>query len=165
MLENASPVDLGGGFLVLAMAAPAADPGPGGPFAFLAQNGISTAVYLLSRPAREGMYGHLGGLDRLYRAHGIDPLWVETEDLGAPVGIAPMRAAVERVLARPPRTTVVHCRAGVGRTGLALCCLMVARGASPAQAVESLMRQRYPLQSEEQGRYLEAFARSLAGDQ
>lgn len=165
-LSNASWVEIGGDHQVLAMAAPpgggdlpgeGGDRGPGGVFSRLRELGVRRAVYLLDPWGIASMYGSEEGLARLYLAAGIQPHWVPTPNLGVPTDLEPMRQAVRFLLEGGSRSAAVHCRAGVGRTGLVLTCLMVARGVSWQQARKSLGQQRYPLQSREQVEFLRRF--------
>lgn len=158
-LSNASFVEVGPGYEVLAMAAP--DPSPGASFVALQELGIQRAVFLLSEAAVRSMYDHHGGLEALYRAAGIQPHFVATPNLGIPRDLAALHAGVEFLLAGPTRTGVVHCQAGVGRTGLTLASAMVRCGLEVDQALASLRAQRYPLQSHSQHQALEAFAQAL----
>jgi atypical dual specificity phosphatase len=54
--------------------------------------------------------------------------------------------------------TVVHCKAGLGRTGTILACVLVARGMDPVRAIQEvrLVNPRY-IQSEAQLAFIEEF--------
>jgi hypothetical protein len=157
-LGNASWVDVGQGFEVLAMSAPPAEKVSGGGYEILFGLGIRRAAYLLDPWGLRSLYGSEEALARLYLASGIQPHWVPTPNLGIPRDLEPMRAAVSFLLEGETRSGVVHCRAGVGRTGLLLTCLMVELGATWQQARKSLGRQRYPLQSSAQVEFLRRYA-------
>ncbi len=150
-LKNASWVDLGEKYEVLAMAAPRN-------FETVASLGIQRVVYLLSTRGLSALYGSEEALAKRYLEVGITPYWVPTPNLGVPESVAPMQKALEFLNDGPTRTGAIHCQYGVGRTGLTLCCAMVKRGMVAQSATESLLRQRkFPLQSRSQLLYLSEF--------
>jgi len=59
---------------------------------------------------------------------------------------------------------VVHCRQGIGRTGLVAACLLVTKGADPASAVQRLSAVRgLPVpETSEQRRWIDQYAATLA---
>jgi protein-tyrosine phosphatase len=59
---------------------------------------------------------------------------------------------------------VVHCRQGIGRTGLIAACLLVAQGAAPDAAVHNLSAARgLPVpETAEQRRWIDHYAATLA---
>ncbi len=59
---------------------------------------------------------------------------------------------------------VLHCRQGIGRTGLMAACLLVSTGLEPAAAIERLSAARgIPVpETAEQRRWIERYAESLA---
>jgi protein-tyrosine phosphatase len=59
-------------------------------------------------------------------------------------------------------TAVVHCRGGLGRTGLVAAALLVRRGFAAREAIR-IVRAARPgtVENEEQARYVEAYARGL----
>jgi protein-tyrosine phosphatase len=63
------------------------------------------------------------------------------------------------------RNAVIHCRQGVGRTGLVAACLLVTKGLSSGAAISSLSAARgSPVpETEDQRRWIEHYAASLAG--
>jgi protein-tyrosine phosphatase len=58
------------------------------------------------------------------------------------------------------RNVVVHCRQGIGRTGLVAACLLVSKGESPETAVEKLSAARgVPIpETAEQRRWIDHYA-------
>jgi len=62
------------------------------------------------------------------------------------------------------KNAVVHCRQGIGRTGLVAACLLITKGVAPATAVERLSTARgLPVpETAEQRQWIDHFAASLA---
>jgi len=66
-------------------------------------------------------------LNDFYKQHGIQVIYLPIPDFGIPeIGL--LRMAVSEALARAhsAENVVVHCNAGIGRTGLFLACMAVA---------------------------------------
>jgi protein-tyrosine phosphatase len=63
------------------------------------------------------------------------------------------------------KNVVIHCRQGIGRTGLLAACLLVTKGISSGAAVDSLSAARgVPIpETPEQRRWIDHFAASFAG--
>jgi protein-tyrosine phosphatase len=63
------------------------------------------------------------------------------------------------------KNVVVHCRQGIGRTGLVAACLLVAQGLSPEVAVRTLSAARgnQVPETPEQRRWIDHYAAVLAG--
>jgi protein-tyrosine phosphatase len=63
------------------------------------------------------------------------------------------------------KNVVVHCRQGIGRTGLVAACLLVTKGLSPEAAVKTLSAARgNPVpETAEQRRWIDHYAAVLAG--
>jgi len=63
------------------------------------------------------------------------------------------------------KNAVVHCRQGIGRTGLVAACLLVAKGLTPEAAVKTLSAARgAPVpETAEQRRWIDHYAAALAG--
>jgi len=59
---------------------------------------------------------------------------------------------------------LVHCRQGVGRTGLFAACLLIARGEDPAAAIRRVAQARHlPIpETPEQRRWIESFASEVS---
>ena len=65
------------------------------------------------------------------------------------------------------RNIVLHCRQGIGRTGLVAACLTVSKGLNPQAAIERLSVARgveIP-ETEEQRRWIERYAEAFASAQ
>lgn len=63
------------------------------------------------------------------------------------------------------KNILIHCRQGVGRTGLVAACLLVTKGWDPAKAVEHISTSRgVPIpETKEQRRWIDHYAAVLAG--
>jgi protein-tyrosine phosphatase len=70
-------------------------------------------------------------------AHGLDTAWFPFEDGGVPADEPGLWALVGRILdaVRAGRTVVVHCRGGLGRTGLVAASCLIELGRAPAEAI------------------------------
>ena len=78
------------------------------------------------------------------QAHGLSSDWVAMPDGGAPRSIDQLIALVERIFkaARAGQTVVVHCRDGLGRSGLTAAACLCALGASVSEALETVRKLR-----------------------
>lgn len=99
-------------------------------------HGASLLVTLLT--SRE--LSRLGDVKRRTRALGLTWLHLPIPDMGTPRSPAAAAVVVERLSAHlgEGRTAVLHCLAGLGRTGTLAACLLVARGRGPEEAVATL---------------------------
>jgi len=63
------------------------------------------------------------------------------------------------------KDVIIHCRQGVGRSGLVAACLLITRGWNPSAAVDLVSATRGVAipETAEQGRWIEQYAASLAG--
>jgi atypical dual specificity phosphatase len=79
----------------------------------------------------------------LVREFGFDYLHVPVEDFTAPTQgqIDQVIEFVEGALAEEKKV-LMHCWAGIGRTGTLLACFLVSRGIDPAEAIARIRRQR-----------------------
>jgi len=91
---------------------------------------------------------------------GLKSLWLPIPDGWVPAEVGPVSELADRVLAHMAsgETVVVHCRAGLGRTGMVAACCLVARGRTASEAVRIVRRTRpgtveFKAQSEFVGRF------------
>ena len=82
----------------------------------------------------------------------------------SPSEVAPILDELDTELASG-KNAVIHCRQGVGRSGMMAACLLVLRGMDPDSAVRELEKVRGTMVPEtaEQRRWIDLFASSLTG--
>jgi len=87
----------------------------------------------------------LGGLLDGVRSAGLETLWLPIRDDTAPSDIGEVAQLVGRVLDHlaAGRTVVIHCHAGIGRSGTLAACCLVGAGVHPRRAIE-LVREGRP---------------------
>jgi hypothetical protein len=85
----------------------------------------------------------LAGLADAYRSVGIDPLRWRIPDAGIP-SLELAREIVTELRRRLAlgQTVVVHCLAGMGRTGTIVSCALIASGIEPARALAAVRATR-----------------------
>jgi protein-tyrosine phosphatase len=108
----------------------------------------------------------LGIADLVERARerGIEVLRWPFGDFSVPADIASLATPVHRILdtAARGRIAVIHCWAGLGRTGLVAAACLVARGLAPAEAILAVRRCRPgAIESSDQEDAIADFARVL----
>lgn len=125
-----------------------------------ARSGLNVIVSLLE-PAEEAEFGLSQEAD-LCRASGIEFHSFPIPDRGIP----PSRDATLGLVRKLERHLMtghsvgIHCRQGIGRSGLIAACLLVSAGESPHKALEGISRVRgRPVpETAEQRDWVEAFA-------
>ena len=82
--------------------------------------------------------------NRDHRANGMQFASLPIPDRQVPASESEVSATLDRVGAdlSAGRNVVIHCRQGIGRTGLIAACLLVTRGVSPGSAVDALSAAR-----------------------
>ena len=129
------------------------------------RGGIDTVVSLLTTEEEKDL--DLAQESRLARAQGMKFISFPIPDRQVPSSQTEMAAIVERIDGElsAGRNVVVHCRQGIGRTGLVGACLFVSKGTSPEKAVQTLSAARgNPIpETDEQRRWIEHYAAILAG--
>jgi hypothetical protein len=111
------------------------------------------------------------GLPRLRAAvvrAGLESLWLPVSDRSEPPSLEDAAALSRRILDRLDEgaTVVVHCRAGLGRSGTIAACCLVAAGRTASMALR-LVRSARPgaVETPGQARFVERLAEALrAGD-
>jgi len=106
------------------------------------RDGVDVVLSLLT-PEKEQDLG-LEDEARAVRARGMGFISLPLSDRQVPRSEVDVAAALERADAAlsSGKNVVVHCRQGVGRTGLLAACLLVSRGMEPESAVASLSAAR-----------------------
>lgn len=124
------------------------------------QAGIDAIVSLLT-PDEEHDLG-LNDEARSAREHGLKFFSLPVEDRGVPGRESDVRGTVERVnrVLSQGENVVVHCRQGVGRSGMLGACLLVSQGIAPDDAVKTLSLARgVPVpETPQQRRWIDEFA-------
>jgi protein-tyrosine phosphatase len=129
------------------------------------RGGIDTVFSLLTPEEEQDL--DLKREAREAKAHGMKFAALPIPDRQVPNSDSEVSAALDQLDAdlSSGKNVVVHCRQGVGRTGLLAACLLVAKGLSPGAAVEILSAARGSQVPEtaEQRRWIDRYAAVLAG--
>lgn len=127
------------------------------------EHGATLLVTLLSRRELAG----LGDVKEEARAHGLAWLHHPIPDMEPPASPAAAATLVAQLTTHLEggRTAVLHCLAGLGRTGTVAACLLVSRGRGAEGAI-SLVRTVRPgaVQTGAQAAFVAAFERFVRGE-
>jgi protein-tyrosine phosphatase len=129
------------------------------------REGVNSVVSLLTPEEEED----LGLIDEAHqaKANGLKFVSFPIPDREVPSSDTKMSAVLEKLDAdlSSGRNIAVHCRQGVGRTGLVAACLLIMKGMSPDAAVKSLTAARGVSVPEttSQRRWIDHYAATLAG--
>lgn len=124
-------------------------------------------VNLLISLLEQHEYERLGIGDLIARANalGMATVWFPIADGSVPTSMEAFIQLIERIITstREGQTVVIHCRGGLGRTGLVAASCLVASGHAPGKALE-LVRQVRPgsIENLAQEHYLRSFKEAWA---
>jgi len=106
------------------------------------RSGISGVVSLLTPEEERDL--ELMDESRETRSQGLEFLAFPIPDRQAPASEAALAQMLERIDQRlaAGKNVLIHCRQGVGRSGLVAACLLVKRGMSPGGAVDKVSQVR-----------------------
>jgi protein-tyrosine phosphatase len=126
--------------------------------------GIDTVVSLLTSEEEQDL--DLDRESQATRVRGMKFISFPIPDRQVPSSQTEIAAVLERMEAElsAGKNVVVHCRQGIGRTGLVGACLLITKGVSPEKAVKTLSAARgnsIP-ETEEQRRWIDHYAAILA---
>jgi len=127
--------------------------------------GVNTVVSLLTRDEEESL--DLRSEASRAKAQELNFISFPIADRQVPSSQAGLAATLEKIAAdlSAGRNVVIHCRQGVGRSGLVAACLLITKGSDPSAAIEQVSAARGVAIPEtlEQRRWIEQYAASLAG--
>jgi protein-tyrosine phosphatase len=127
--------------------------------------GVDTVISLLTPEEEQEL--DLKGEAREVKQEGMRFLSLPIPDRDVPRAESDVRAAVEKLDAdlSSGKNVVIHCRQGIGRSGLVAACLLITKGLSSGAAIESLTAARGTEIPEtvDQRRWIDRYAASLAG--
>ena len=129
------------------------------------QAGIDIVLSLLTPDEEKDL--DLKAEGREVRQRGMEFVSLPIPDRQVPPANSEVTSTLDKIDAdlEAGKNVVIHCRQGIGRTGLVAACLLVTKGLSPGAAIASLSAARGgPVpETEEQRRWIEHYAASLAG--
>ncbi len=126
--------------------------------------GVNTVVSLLTRDEEQTL--DLKREAGLVKAQAMDFISFPIDDRQVPSSQAALASALEKINAdlSSGKNVLIHCRQGIGRSGLVAACLLVTKGWDPSAAVEhvSAVRSLAIPETLEQRRWIDQYAASLA---
>jgi protein-tyrosine phosphatase len=129
------------------------------------QDGVDTVLSLLIPEEEKDL--DLKNESREVREKGMRFLSLPIPDREVPRAESEVRTAVEELDAdlSSGKNVVIHCRQGIGRSGLVAACLLITKGLSLGAAIDTLSAARgveIP-ETSEQRRWIDRYAATLAG--
>jgi protein-tyrosine phosphatase len=125
--------------------------------------GVDTVVSLLTRDEEQEL--DLKGEKHAGKRMGMKFVSLPILDRQVPKDEPEVRMSVENVNTdlSSGKNVVIHCRQGVGRSGLLASCLLITKGLSPGAAIDSVTAARgVPIpETDEQRRWIDHYAANL----
>ena len=122
--------------------------------------GIGAIVSLLKQEEEREL--NLENEEREAQRQGMEFISLPITDRGVPDAETELTSTLERLdgILSAGRNVVVHCRQGIGRTGLLAACLLISRGLLPEDAIRTLSAARgAPVpETPEQRRWIDHYA-------
>ncbi|HVM92883.1 MAG TPA: dual specificity protein phosphatase family protein [Terriglobales bacterium] len=129
------------------------------------REGIDTVLSLLTRQEEQELDLKQESSEAKHK--GMKFLSLPVADREVPRTESDVRAAVEKLDEdlSSGKNVVIHCRQGIGRSGLVGACLLIGRGMSPGAAVDALSASRgLPVpETAEQRHWIDQYASNFAG--
>src|ERR1700722_19547443 len=126
--------------------------------------GVDTVLSLLT--PEEEVELDLKNEAREVKRIGMSFISLPIPDRQVPRAESEVRASIENVTSdlSSGKNVVIHCRQGVGRSGMLAACLLITKGFSPGAAIDSVTAARgVPIpETEEQRRWIDHYAANLA---
>lgn len=127
--------------------------------------GVDTILSLLTPEEEQEL--DLKNEAREVRQKGMKFLSLPIPDREVPPAESQVRTAIEKLDAdlSSGKNVVIHCRQGIGRSGLVAACLLITKGLSSGAAIDSLSAARgveIP-ETSEQRRWIDRYAATLTG--
>jgi protein-tyrosine phosphatase len=126
--------------------------------------GINAVLSLLTREEEADL--GLRNESQIVKAHGMEFLTLPIADRQVPISESEMAAVLDHLNVRlsSGKNVVMHCRQGVGRSGLLAACLLISKGMDPNAAVKKVSAARgvsIP-ETREQREWIDHYAATLA---
>ena len=129
------------------------------------QEGIKSVLSLLTKEEEQDL--DLKREAEVTKAQGMQFLSFPIVDRNVPTSQSAVVGVIEKIDENlsAERNVVIHCRQGIGRSGLIAACLLILKGVDPSAALDRLSVARgLPVpETDEQRRWIERYAASLAG--
>lgn len=128
------------------------------------RSGIDVVLSLLEKTEEKEM--NLEKEAETARAQGVEFLSLAIPDRQVPLSEAQVTATLDRMTQalKSGKNVLVHCRQGVGRSGLVAACLLIRKGMSPGAATDKVTAARgveVP-ETKEQREWIDRYAPALA---
>lgn len=104
---------------------------------------------------------HIDNLFSELDSLGIQHIWFPIKDESVPDSLDIFIPLVKQIihLTSLGKTVIIHCRAGLGRTGMVVACCLVALGYTPKSSIELVRKTReYTIETQEQEEYITKFS-------